>query len=146
MDLDLDLANSHTISIAICCYNSASRIGPTLGALAGLESPRRAVELLLIDNCSTDETASLAKSEWDGLGCSWPLQIASAAPAGLSHARVRAIQEARGDLIIFCDDDNLLKPNYLIEAEAIMDATHQVDCLGGQSYLIFPDNLREVPN
>lgn len=137
--------DSQGFSIAICCYNSATRIESSLRSIAQLEAPGRSVEILLIDNCCSDDTVAVAQAAWEKLGHPWLLRVVTAAPAGLSNARRKAIQEARGDLILFCDDDNLLNPNYLVQAEAVMDTKPEVGCLGGQAYPIFPAELKEIP-
>jgi glycosyltransferase involved in cell wall biosynthesis len=50
---------------------------------------------------------------------------------GLTHARLRGIAEARGELIVFIDDDNLLAPDYLERCVGIAGAWPQLGVWGG---------------
>lgn len=48
------------ISIMICCYNSEKRIVPTLQHLSKLKTDGIAVEIILVNNASTDDTEMVA--------------------------------------------------------------------------------------
>jgi GT2 family glycosyltransferase len=50
---------------------------------------------------------------------------------GLTAARVRGIREARGELLVFVDDDNLLSPNYLEQAARLADEFPRIGAFGG---------------
>ena len=50
---------------------------------------------------------------------------------GLTHARLRGIAEARGELIVFIDDDNLLASDYLERCAGIAAAWPQLGVWGG---------------
>ena len=77
---------SETISAIICCYNSVSRIEKTLSALAAQNFPESIqAEAILVDNCSTDGTAELARSVWRRTDM--PLRIVAESRAGLCFAR-----------------------------------------------------------
>ena len=56
------------MSVLICGYNSAERLPATLAALGRLEAPTGfAVEVLVIDNASTDGTAQVVRQTLAGL-------------------------------------------------------------------------------
>jgi glycosyltransferase involved in cell wall biosynthesis len=69
-------------------------------------------ELLLVDNASKEPLTSRS------LDLFWHphSRVIREDQLGLSHARLRGMQEANADLLIFVDDDNVLDPNYLSEA------------------------------
>ena len=52
---------------------------------------------------------------------------------GLTPARLRALEEVRGELIIFVDDDNVLDPSYLTECMLIASQFPHLGAWGGQS-------------
>ena len=57
---------------------------------------------------------------------------------GLSFARQRGALDARGDILVFVDDDNVLAPDYLALVATIMrDAS--IGALGGAGIPIFED-------
>ena len=54
------------ISVIICCYNSVERIEPTLQHLYAQKGlPTTEWEVILVDNASTDNTASVATGIWE---------------------------------------------------------------------------------
>lgn len=65
-------------------------------------------ELLLIDNASTSALPDAAQVTWHGHG-----RTIREEQLGLTHARLRAIREGRGELFVFVDDDNVLHPDFL---------------------------------
>lgn len=68
-------------------------------------------ELLIVNNKCTDNTLNVVKS-FEGL---LPIRHVTEKKQGLSHARNRAIDEARGEVIIWTDDDVLVGQNWLVE-------------------------------
>jgi glycosyltransferase involved in cell wall biosynthesis len=105
-------------SIIICCYNSSSRIKDTLNHIANLDCPRDySFEIVLVDNCSNDDTAKLAVQHWNNFNSHFYLKIIHESNPGLSNARVAGILNSKFDYLIFCDDDNWLHKDYLLHVE-----------------------------
>ncbi len=99
--------------------------------LARLKREGIQVEIILVDNQSTDDTAQFAKKIWTELMQPFPMVIVSEQKQGLSYARFSGVQNANFDLIVFCDDDNWLDEDYLLEAKSIMNSQSTVAALGG---------------
>jgi glycosyltransferase involved in cell wall biosynthesis len=130
--------NNIGISIIICCYNSADRLLPTFEHLAQLERPAETeVEVLVVDNASTDDTANFSRQLWQDLGSPFPLSVFYEGNAGLSYARRCGIRNAKYELAVFCDDDNWLVPDYLVKAKAIMESSPEVGVACGQIKPVF---------
>ena len=119
-------------SIVVCAYNAANRLSATLDHLAKLEYPKDCVEIIVIDNNSNDGTSSLVRSLWKDLGNPFKLNLILEKKQGLSYARKRGIVASKYDFIIFCDDDNWLKNDYLIHANVLMKNHPDIGVLGGQ--------------
>ena len=112
----------------------------TLADLAQLKSPVSPWEFLVIDNASTDTTpALLAASDWRLAGMD--IRIVREEKLGLSNARNRALQEARGEYILFMDDDETPDPAWLVAYEEAM-REHRPDALGGRIEVFFEDGDR----
>jgi glycosyltransferase involved in cell wall biosynthesis len=119
-------------SIILCCYNSAQLLPATLERLAALVLPPDAgTELILVDNCCTDDTAAVARKAWEALQTPYILKIVAECTPGLSWARKKGIETARYDYLLFCDDDNLLAPDYLEAALVILRDHPDTGMLGG---------------
>ena len=100
---------SASLSVILPTYNP--RLGyleQTLDALQRQTLPATAWEFVLVDNASADPVAARVDLGWhpDAKTVDEPMR-------GKSHALVRGIHAARGDTLVFVDDDNLLDPDYL---------------------------------
>ena len=90
-------------SIIIVTRDRAEDLRLTLAAMGGLEVPAGfEVELLVIDNGSSDDTAEVVRScAIPGISVRYVLEK----KPGLSNGRNRGLAEAKGDIILFTDDD-----------------------------------------
>jgi glucosyl-dolichyl phosphate glucuronosyltransferase len=128
------------LTVALCTHNHADRLIRTLADLAHVRHPSQPWEFLVIDNASPDNTpALLASMEWRPVGVE--VRIIREEKLGLSNARNRALQEARGDYLLFMDDDETPDPAWLITYEQAM-REHQPDALGGRIDVLFEDGAR----
>jgi len=99
------------ISIIICTRNRADDLRATLQTLQLVYVPGGwDVELLLVDNGSTDHTAAVFETQT--FSSIKPRYVVECR-AGLSFARNRALEEARGDILLFTDDDVRLPENWI---------------------------------
>ena len=96
-------------SIIICTWNRATLLERTLASLRRLGSLQSGVEILLVDNNSSDGTPAIAHAATAHL----PLRYLFEPEQGLSRARNRALREARGDLLLWIDDDVEVGTNWL---------------------------------
>nr|CCF78723.1 Glycosyl transferase family 2 [Rubrivivax gelatinosus S1] len=127
---------SPAYTVALCTHNHADRLERTLADLAHLRAPERPWEFLVIDNGSRDATpALLAGHAWPP---GWTVRIVREERLGLSNARNRAIAEARGEYLIFMDDDETADPEWLRAFERLI-ATRCPDAFGGRIRVLFED-------
>lgn len=102
------------ISIILCTYNRASRLASVLELLSALKTvDKLSHEILVVDNNSSDNTREVIESvraAHPGL-----IRYVFESHQGLSWARNRGIEEARGGLIAFTDDDIIADENWLRE-------------------------------
>lgn len=122
------------ISVIICCFNSETRLPETLKYLAKqVNISHFEIEILVVDNASTDRTRIIAKQEWDKYkDCSIAFKIISQPVKGKLNAWHKASKLAKHEFLLTCDDDNLLHPNYLSKAFDIMNSNPRIGALGGK--------------
>lgn len=98
------------ITTAICTWNRSRSLGATLASLQRLKVPSDINwEVLVINNNCTDDTDAVLTSFADCL----PLSVVREPRQGTSHARNRAVEAARGDYILWTDDDVEVDPGWL---------------------------------
>src|SRR5579863_8037322 len=127
------------ISVIICCFNSSTRITPTLLHLYNQKDiPLSSWEIIIVNNCSTDNTAEKAAQLWESFSSNKPrFSIVNESTPGLSAARQKGIAESYFDYVLFCDDDNWLDENYLRVALNIMQNNPLIGALGGTGIPVF---------
>ncbi len=122
--------NPPALSVILCTHNPRRDfLSRTLSALQGQTLPVSAWELLVVDNASQPPVADLADLRWHPAA-----RVLLESELGLTPARLRGIAEARGELLVFVDDDNLLAPDYLECALAQVERHPRIAVWGCGSY------------
>ncbi|MEO5825513.1 MAG: glycosyltransferase [Gemmatimonadales bacterium] len=90
------------VSIAVCTFNRSALLAQVLSDLsAQLGADRESIEVLVVDNNSTDSTQDVLRQWAHRL----PLRVVVERAQGNTFARNRALREAVGEYLIFLDDD-----------------------------------------
>jgi GT2 family glycosyltransferase len=107
------------VSIIIPTHNRRASAARALQALSVQCCPGIAVEVILVADGCTDDTASVAAVEWPVF-----VRVLEQPRAGAAAARNRGAAAAAGHLLIFVDDDVEVLPGFLaahVEAHAATD-------------------------
>jgi glycosyltransferase involved in cell wall biosynthesis len=128
-------------SVVVCTYNRCESLADTLAAIARLEVPQGFEwELIVVDNNSRDATRQTVE-RFLAAHRAIRGRYLFEAQQGLSHARNLGISAARGDHLVFTDDDVLPAPDWLA---TLVDAVRRNDCAAAGGY-IEPLWLAEPP-
>lgn len=111
------------ISVIIPVYNGARYLAETIESV--LAQDYRPLEVLVIDDGSTDTTAAVAQRFAPHVTYSFQTQ------QGPNAARNRGIQQATGEYIAFLDADDLWMPGKLSLQSAALAADPQLDAVFG---------------
>ena len=116
------------VTVAVCTWNRASLLEKTLAKMRRLSIPSDVEwELLVVNNnCSDRSDEAIARH-----ASSLPLRRLFEAKQGLSHARNCAIEHAKGDLVLWTDDDVLVDENWLLEYVRAANRWPQAAFFGG---------------
>ena len=114
------------ISVVVCTYNRSLKLENTLASLRRLSTPPEVSwELIVVDNCSTDNSAQIIKRFAATSRVS--VRYMFEPEPGLSYARNTGIRTARGELLAFTDDDVTLDEHWLT---GLLEIFAQFDCIG----------------
>jgi len=117
------------ISVIICTYNpNLKRLGQTLSSLRQQSLDPLSWELIMVDNNSSNGfDAHLDLNSFQNS------RIVREQRQGLTYARLKGFDEAKGVIIIMVDDDNVLQSNYLETTLNIFKDHPQIGSAGGKS-------------
>lgn len=124
------------VSFIICTYNRDPYIERALHAVANQKCDSSLFELILIDNLSTDQTAAISlcfASDFSKIKYYYFLEENQ----GLSHARNRGLKEAKGEILVFLDDDAFIDENYCANLLKFYDKNLHIYCTGGKTIPLF---------
>ena len=108
------------VSILIPAYNGEKYI---YGAISSaLLQTHKNIEIIVLDDASTDETANICKSFGDRI-----IYLKNEKNMGIGYGRWKLSEEATGDYIVFCSQDDILS-NMFVEKmlEEMGDDTDKV--------------------
>ena len=117
--------NHVTLSVIIPCFNSAAYILSTIRS--ALNQTYKSIEVLVIDDCSTDNTAAIV----DALAARTPhLRLIRSPENSGTPARPRnlGVQHARGEWVAFLDADDLWHPQKLEMQMVLLNESGRLMC------------------
>jgi glycosyltransferase involved in cell wall biosynthesis len=128
------------VTVAVITYNRSRYLREALAGLVRQDYPADSYELLVIDNNSTDRTKDVVSSFIASSPV--PRRVLETRP-GLDHGRNRAVDEAKGDVIVLVDDDILVESDWLTQLVAPFSSldSHSIGVVGGEVIPVFPDGI-----
>lgn len=110
------------VSVTIPAYNCAPFIAETLESI--LAQTYASIELIVVDDGSTDGTAEVIKPYMDRI------VYHRQRNAGLGAARNAGMKLARGEFVAWCDADDLSEPDRLATQAAYLTHNQEVMAIG----------------
>jgi glycosyltransferase involved in cell wall biosynthesis len=135
-----DRMSTPLVTVAVLTYNRSRLLRETLAGMVRQNYPSGSWELIVVDNNSTDDTKDAVASFH--LEAQAPRLVVETRQ-GLDHGRNRAIEEARGEVLVLADDDILVGPDWLAQLVApfASDSAHRIGVVGGEVVPVFPDGV-----
>jgi hypothetical protein len=116
------------VSVILCTHNPRpAYLQRCLDGLRQQTLPRDRWELVVVDNCSDQPVAYHPHVSWHPFA-----RLLREETLGLTSARLRGIREAKGDLLVFVDDDNVLDADFLETALRIAEERPFLGAWSGQ--------------
>jgi glycosyltransferase involved in cell wall biosynthesis len=115
------------ITILFATHNGGRTLPSMIDALEKLQPPRRPVQIIAVDNASTDDTATILEQASQRL----PIKrLYSPVPGKMPSLKLGA-EQATGDLVLFTDDDVLPSPRWLVAFEEAVERYPDSFLFGG---------------
>jgi glycosyltransferase involved in cell wall biosynthesis len=100
---------SVVLSVCVPTWNRASVLPQTLDSILSQVSGQGGVEVVVLDNASTDETAALLAHYEQRYGAQFRY-VRHARNLGFDRNIMACVEEARGEYLAFCADDDIVLP------------------------------------
>ena len=127
-------------SIVIPLYNKETFISSTIQSVLGQTFSD--FEVIIVDDCSTDKSLSVAKQMKDSR-----IQIIKHSEnKGLSASRNTGIKNAKANYIAFLDADDIWKPNFLQTIESLISDFPKAALYATKYELLLKNNKRVSHN
>ena len=125
------------LSFIVCTYNREKYIYECLKRLITNKTDTD-WELIVVDNNSTDNTLSeIRRFERDYNPQNYRYVLET--QQGLSYARNRGIREAKGDWLVFLDDDAFVESDYIQTLQHYIVTLPDMHAFGGKILPLFED-------
>ena len=123
-----------SLTVAICTKDRPDNVVRCLASLQKLKMPENLTdfEILIVDNAPSDDRTKEVVSAFAEVHYVRELKV------GLDFARNRALQEARGDILAFLDDDVLVDRQWLL---GLVEAWTQNPDAGAFTGMVLPYEL-----
>lgn len=128
------------LSVVICTYNRASALSEALRGLMAIHDPSgESWELVVVDNNSTDDTRAVV--ERVATDARVPVRYVFESEQGIGHARNRGAREARGEWVIYTDDDVYFHQDWLVNLHRAIAGAGPA-AIGGRVVAVWPSDQR----
>jgi cellulose synthase/poly-beta-1,6-N-acetylglucosamine synthase-like glycosyltransferase len=94
-----------SVTVVVPAYNSQETIAACIESLLNLRYPREKLDIIIVDNGSSDNTAAIASR--------YSVKVLREERCGAAAARNRGIREAKGEYVAFTDSDCQVAPDWL---------------------------------
>jgi glycosyltransferase involved in cell wall biosynthesis len=139
--MDKHTLGSLDFTVSIPTYNGAKRLPKVLDLLlnqTGVENLNW--EIIIIDNNSKDDTNKISEYYQKLSNKNFSVRYFLEKEQGIAFARMRAINEARGEFIAFIDDDNLPANDWVLQSYLFGKEHPQAGAWSGQIHGNFEVN------
>ena len=127
------MLKSPRVSVLMAAYEAAATIGPAIDS--ALRQSLSDLEVLVVDDGSTDETVEIVSSYGDPR----VRLVRNPKNLGIPATRQRGAEEARGEYLAILDSDDLAHATRIEEQAAYLDAHPECGVVGSWARIVSPD-------
>ena len=133
------------VSVIVPVYNRAHIVGRTLQSV--LEQTYRPLQLVLVDNCSDDDSLRVIEQFRDDHQTpDFQVEVLQEERHTAGAARNRGFSAATGSWVLFFDSDDVMRPQLVQQYMEIAHSSHNPHIVATKASLVAPDgNSRVLP-
>src|SRR5690625_3802690 len=116
-----------SVSVIVVTYNGRDYLDACLQSLLDQDYPSERVEIICVDNASTDGTTDLLRDQFGEVRL-----LRNGTNTGFSPAVNQAAQVANGEFLALINNDAVAETSWLREAVRVVDGEDQIVCAGSK--------------
>jgi glycosyltransferase involved in cell wall biosynthesis len=122
------------ITVIFSTCNGGTDLRKMLDGLTLVDTPSGGWELLAVDNGSSDDSPHLMRAYESRL----PIVVLNEPTPGKNRALNRALARAKGDFLVFTDDDIIVQKDWLVQWRKVADAQPDYSLFAGCTRPLWP--------
>lgn len=126
------------LTVIFSSFNGENTLNMMLDSFLELKEPDDGWQIIAVDNASTDNTKDIILAYEEKL----PIEYIYEKKQGKNHALNTGLKSAKGDLIVFTDDDVIPNENWLLQYDSISRQKGHIDMFCGK---ILPYWTKKLP-
>ena len=126
-------------TIGICVRNCEAYIAETIESVRTQDYPHNLLEIIFIDDGSTDNTLGIIKDKVTDIDIS--TRVFSTTWKGIGHARNLVVENAHGDYVVWVDGDMIMSKDFVGRLVDFMDTHPHMGIVKGKQALEQGRNL-----
>ena len=128
------------IDVVICTYNRSGMLGKCVESVLRADVPPGvSVEVIVVDNNSSDDTEKVVKGFGPGRANGMKVTYLFEGKQGKSYALNSALAAATGDVVAFTDDDITVDASFFKEMAGAVLRYPGCGCFGGRIVAVYPE-------
>jgi len=121
-----------TVAVIVPLYNEGQGIRATIQSLLGLDYPKEKLRIVIVDDCSTDDSYLVARQAAEGLPHVSVLQLSK--NQGKRRAIIHGTRTTDAEIVVTVDSDVLVDPQAIRELVCRFSEP-QIAAVGGRTYV-----------
>ncbi|MFA5276526.1 MAG: glycosyltransferase, partial [Candidatus Omnitrophota bacterium] len=114
------------VSIIIVNYNGKHLLGECLDSLLLLDYPKKQLEIIMVDNGSTDGSMELMKKNYP------QVRVMKNKSNNYCQANNQAIRKARGEFLVLLNNDTKVEPDWLAAMVKVIVSNKKIGAVGSK--------------
>jgi len=137
---------SKRLSVVLCTYKISETLKDCMEALCNQKAKSEDFEIVFVNNNFKDKSLKEFVQETKQKYPQLDISNITAPQKGLSFARNCGMWAARGEIILYVDDDSIANKNVIAETIRSFEGRKDLGACGGQVLLTVPDEAKELVN
>ncbi len=134
------------LSVIICTHKMTDTLIPCLEAVCNQNVLPQDFELVFVSNSFKDMELKEAVQELKAKYSALDINYITAPMKGLSFARNAGLWAAKGEYVIYFDDDAIARPDVLAETIKAFESDEELGVVGGEVRVTVPDEAKALVN